>query len=124
VSDGQGLFHFTVTGCTLRLLKAERKGYRRFFDSAPPSSRSDTDSYFYSLIEWGYVQFKSDPSRPAVYVFVKNDAREVAAMPCRGGLDSGGGARWMGHKPAWPHKPSLPDVHYVPPSLRPTTQEK
>jgi hypothetical protein len=121
-SNDQGSFQFTFTGCKLIRLKVTRVGYRHFYEADLSDGAPQTKGY--TIVAWSDLWYKSDPNHPALYVFVKDGVHAVSALPCRGGYDSGGGNRWTLNKPAWPHKPSLPDVHYVPPSLRPTTQEK
>ncbi|HYO08355.1 MAG TPA: hypothetical protein VER17_05240 [Tepidisphaeraceae bacterium] len=107
-SDPQGRFSVPVTGCILRLSSATREGYRHLTDN--DTSNGPASTYSYGLIAWGDAMYKSDPERPAVYVFVKDGVREVSAVPCRGGYDSGNGTHWRPNKPAWPREPSLPDV--------------
>ena len=110
-SDANGQFQFTVTACTLRRLTAEKTGYRHFCDldhESRPTSLGISNDY-YSLIEWGYVKYKSDAAHPAVFVFVKDGAVAVSALPCKGGYRSSG-KNWTPNKPGWPRKPSLRDV--------------
>jgi hypothetical protein len=66
--------------------------------------------------------YKSDPDHPAVYVMVKDGAREVSALPCKGGYVSGGGKHWVKNEPDWPKNPSLKDVIRKRPSSHPTTR--
>ncbi|WP_428939454.1 hypothetical protein [Fontivita pretiosa] len=120
-SDENGLFQFTVTGCTLRRQSAEREGYRHFCDEDHGSSYS-ANNYFYTLIAWSDLWYKSDPHHPAVFVFVKDGVREVSALPCKGGYDSVNGKNWTLNKPGWPRKPSLKDVVQKRASTQATTQ--
>jgi hypothetical protein len=105
-SDEAGRFQMPISGCKLIRLKAERVGYRHLCET----DHREGDNFGYTLIAWGDLWYKSDPAHPAVYVFVKDGEREVSALPCRGGYDSGGGTRWTLNQPAWPKKPSLKDV--------------
>ncbi|HEX8520725.1 MAG TPA: hypothetical protein VF669_00630 [Tepidisphaeraceae bacterium] len=107
-SDANGLFDFTVTGCTLRRVRAERAGYRHLFDSE--GSNRAVENTWYRLIAWGDLLYQSDPDNPAVFVFVEEGVREVSALPCRGGSDSPQGKYWTTNKPSWPLEPSLKDV--------------
>lgn len=110
VSGSDGKFSGEVYGCTLRRLKAQREGYRHFAEDAVPGSELNASTYFYRLIAWSEVVFKSDPEHPAVFVFVKDGNTGVSALPCRGGFGRGPGAAWILNKPDWPEKPSLKDV--------------
>lgn len=107
VSNAQGQLGFAVTGCFLRLSSATCLGYRNFLELDDSSSdRPGTRSY--RLISWGTLNHKSDPNYPAVYVFVKDGAQGVSALPCAGGYS--GGPAWHRNMPAWPKEPSLKDV--------------
>lgn len=117
ISDANGLFQFTVTGCRLIRSKAERDGYRHFYEM-DSSTRSARTSH-YTLIAWSDLWFRADASNPAVFVFVKEGVREVSALPNRGGAESGGGKNWKANYPAWPKKPSLTDVVRRQPSTNP-----
>jgi hypothetical protein len=107
-SDSNGLFRITVTGCTLRRSRAEREGYRHFYDNDRHGSA--INNYYYTFISWGNLWYKSDPANPAVFVFVKDGIREVSALPCKGGSDSANGKEWTVNTPGWPKQPSLEDV--------------
>ena len=113
-SDARGRFQFAVTGCILRRLKAEKGGYRHFYeeDSGKYSDHTDVCTSGFRLIAWGDPNYKSDSDHPAVFVFVKVGVHEVSALPCKGGYDSanGNGTQWRLNKPGWPRKPSLNDV--------------
>jgi hypothetical protein len=119
ISDEQGRFQFTVTGCGIRRLKAELDNRRHFFDEDATTTAS---TYGYQLIAWRDLWFRSHPDHPAIYVFVTNDVKEVAALPCKGGYDSGGGTQWRLNEPAWPKKPSLKDVVQKQPTSQPGTR--
>lgn len=114
VSDANGRFQFTVTGCILRRLDAAREGYRHFCeeDSGGYPDGPNVNTYGYRLIAWSDPNYKTDPEHPAVFVFVKDGVHGVSALPCKGGYDSanGDGTAWRLNKPAWPRKPSLKDV--------------
>jgi hypothetical protein len=120
VSDAQGRFVFSATGCMLRLLDARCPRYRHFMEL--DTSTNSPSTYAYRLIAWSDLWFKSDPDHPAVYIFVKDGLREVSVLPCKGGYESGGGTKWMLNKPAWPKKPSLKDVVYISRTTAPSTQ--
>jgi hypothetical protein len=107
-SDDKGRFQFTVTGCTLQRLKAERQGYRHFCDEDRHGSA--INNYYFRLIAWSDLWYKSDPDHPTVYVFVKDGVHEVSALPCKGGYDSANGTHWTKNASGWPKKPSLEDI--------------
>jgi hypothetical protein len=115
-SDRSGNFKFEARGCILRLLEASRMGYRHLVDQHPPGHTGTTEGI--RLIAWGQQLYKSDPERPAVFVFVKDGVKEVSALPSRGGYFAWG-KEWRPNRPAWPKKPSLPDVVYKPPATQP-----
>ena len=118
-SGDDGRFSFDVTGCFLRLQSADRDGFRHLWEQDTSDGRPTT--YAYRLIAWGDLWYKTDADHPAVYVFVKDGVKEVSALPCRGGWDSGGARKFPAtpNQPAWPKKPSLPDVVYKPPTTAP-----
>jgi hypothetical protein len=118
VSDVHGEFHFDAKGCELYRMKAQCKGYQHFFDLDVGDSHA-IDNTGYRLIAWGDLWYKSDVNKPAVYVFVKEGAREIHLLPCRGGYNSGGTSRWTENKPGWPKNPSLKDVVFVQPATQP-----
>lgn len=107
VSDADGRFQFTVTGCKLIRRKAELTGYRELSDKG--ASAASTDNWFYSLIAWSDITYKTDPQNPAVYVLVKNGSNVVSVLPCRGGLNRSENG-WELNQPAWPTRPSLSGV--------------
>lgn len=117
-SDAQGGFSFTVSGCQMFRMRAEKQGYRHFEDT--DSSSESVDNRFYRLIAWSDPWYKTDPDHPAVYVFVKDGSREVSVLPSRGGYDSGGGKQWRPNQPGWPKNPSLKDVVYKNPTTVPS----
>jgi hypothetical protein len=124
-SDSRGRFEFAVNAHILRRTNVEAPpGYRHFFEKYEGTVAGETirSTYGYLITSWGDRCFRADPANPAVFVFVKNEAREVSAPPCRGGYDSGNGTNWSQNKPAWPKKPSLEDVAYKPPTTAPTSQ--
>lgn len=116
VSDAQGRFALQITGCKLVRLNAVRPGYRHLHDE--DSSDGSVQTHSIGLMSWGQQQYKSDPDLPAVFVFVKKGVKEVSALPSRGGYYAWG-KEWRPNQPAWPKKPSLPDVVYKPPATRP-----
>ncbi len=116
VTDDQGRFELTVTGCQLIRLSATRAGYRHFFDEDPSDGAVQTNAF--RLISWSEVQYKTDSQRPAIFVFVKDGIREVSALPCRGGFHAYG-KQWILNKRAWPKKPSLTDVVEKRPATNP-----
>jgi hypothetical protein len=116
-----GRFNFKVTGRGLRLKRVVAPpGFRHLFEQSGGNDHGVQRPYTfgYTLIAWGDLWYKTDADHPAVYVFVKDGVTEVAALPCRGGWDSGGGKRWTQNTPAWPKHPSLADVVYVGPATR------
>ncbi len=125
VSDTSGRIEFDVVGHTLRRDSVVAPmGYRHFYEEfeGSVSGRIIPSTYGYLLSSWGDLCYKSDKDHPAVFVFVKDGVKEVSALPCRGGFDSGNGKHWTLNKPAWPKKPSLPDVVQKRPNTQPTTQ--
>jgi hypothetical protein len=118
-TDARGRFQFTVTGCKLVRRKAACEGYRHLAEEDYHGGTAQT--FFYRLIAWGDLWYKTDADHPAVYVFVKDGVNEVSALPCRGGWDSGGARKFpfTPNQPAWPKKPSLKDVVYKPPTTAP-----
>jgi hypothetical protein len=122
-TDARGQFQFTVTGCKLIRRKADHHGYRHLFDEDVHTRAAQTS--FYRLIAWGDLWYKTDADHPAVYVFVKDGVKEVSALPCRGGWDSGGAKKFPAtpNQPAWPKKPSLKDVLYKPPATAPAAPD-
>jgi hypothetical protein len=118
-SGADGRFEFEATGCVLRLKTAGCAGYRHLYEKNASDQHPSVSGY--SLIAWGQVTYLSDPKNPAVFVFVKEGATEVSALPGVGGSRRDG-KRWTPHAPAWPKKPSLKDVTYKPPTTVPVTQ--
>lgn len=124
-TDMDGRFQIELDGCFLRLQEVSGPmGYRHLYErdtgdygphDAPPYTMS------VRLISWGQQLYKSDPDRPAVFVFVRDGVKEVSALPSRGGYEAEG-PNWIPNEPRWPRKPSLKDVVYVPPATRPSTQ--
>jgi hypothetical protein len=108
VSDDAGRFQLPIAGCKLIRMKAELKGYRHLCDE--DTSTGSIDNRFYHLISWSDLCYKTDVDHPAIYVFVKDGVKEVTVLPSRGGWNSGNGTHWRPNVPAWPKKPSLPDV--------------
>jgi hypothetical protein len=126
-SDASGRFQLKVTGCSLRRKSvAAPAGYRHLFEKHQGTVAGTVipSTYGYQLIAWGDLWYKTDPDHPAVYVFVKDGVKEVSALPCRGGWDSGGARKFPAtpNQPAWPKKPSLEDVAYKPSTTAPTSQ--
>jgi hypothetical protein len=121
VSDSRGRFQFTVTTCKLIRRRAEREGYRHLFEQDLHDGAAQT--FGYTVIAWGDLWYKTDADHPAVYVFVKEGIREVSALPCRGGWDSGGATKFPAapKQPAWPIRPSLKEVVQKQPTTEPTT---
>src|SRR5206468_1028989 len=112
-------------GHTLRRLNVEGpRGYRHLFEKYEGTVTGETipSTYGYLITSWGDRCYKSDSANPAVFVFVKDGAKEVSALPCRGGYDSGNGTNWLRNEPAWPKKPSLADVTYKSPATAPISQ--
>jgi hypothetical protein len=109
VSDLQGRFKIEETGCVIRRKKAERVGYRHFYDLDHDVIRSFSN-YYFSIISWGDLCYRNDRDSPAVFVFVKDGIRQVTALPSRGGESSGNGTHWQKNEPGWPIEPSLEDV--------------
>lgn len=103
-SGPDGTFAPKLTGHILRFQKCTRPGYRHLYDLY------DRANMAYFLNAWGDLWYKTDPEHPAVYVFVKDGAHEVSALPCAGGYDSGNGRNWRLNQPGWPREPSLKDV--------------
>lgn len=107
-SGDNGRFEFTAHGCILTLKSASKDGYRHFFEM----NRSDVHRSVlgYRLSGWGEkALYRSDPTNPAIFVFVREGETRVAALPSVGGAhpsDKG----WIANKPAWPNRPSLKDV--------------
>jgi hypothetical protein len=118
VSGSDGKFQPEIVGHILRLKRAERTGYRHFYEMDPGSGRKDADNSFVRLDAWGDPWYRSDPEHPAVYVFVKDGVKQISVLPTRGGSDTGGGTRFVRNEPIWPRRPSLPDVAYVAPATR------
>lgn len=104
VTDENGRFSIDATAHLIFIEKAHLPGYRHLF-----AKWSDDTNTGYQVTAWGEQLYKSDPDRPAVYVFVKDGVREVSALPSRGGYYAYG-KEWRPNEPAWPEKPSLNDV--------------
>jgi hypothetical protein len=113
-SGADGLFSGKITGCTMSLMSAELAGYRHLAEEDPHTDAEHASTYWYCLIGWSNLWFKSAEDRPAIYVFVKDGIREVSALPCHGGFSSGGGGIFRPNEPGWPKEPSLKDVVYRP----------
>lgn len=114
-SDGNGDFQIDVTGCMLRLRSAEIEGYRELYE-LEGGTFADGNSVFtrtIHLISWSEQQYKSDPDRPAVFVFAREGAAIATTLPSQGGSRAYGRHRWIENRPAWPRKPSLIDVDWV-----------
>jgi hypothetical protein len=88
-------------------------GYAHLF-----SRWSDDGNLGFMITSWGEQQYKSDPERPAIFVFVRDGVKEISALPSRGGYQTHG-SQWVANRPAWPNRPSLPDVVYRPPATQP-----
>lgn len=109
-SDVEGRLSLVVEGCEIIRMKAEKQGYRSLEDT--DVSDGAVNNRFFHLISWSDLCYRSDPKHPAVFVFVKDGVREVSALPCKGGFDSGNGRDWRLNKPGWPREPSLDDVDW------------
>lgn len=118
-TDESGKFQFEARGGILRLLKASCVGYHHLLDEHPPGHTGTSEGI--GLAAWGQQLYKTDPDRPAVFVFVRDGVKEVSALPSREGYEAEG-PNWVPNEPRWPRKPSLKDVVYVPPATRPSTQ--
>jgi len=114
ISGLDGKFHIDMFVHVLFVKEATLAGYRHLFAKSGPGNVG------YLVTGSGDLCYRSDIEHPAVFVFVKDGAREVSALPSRGGYDSGNGTNWVLNKPAWPKKPSLPDVTYKPPTTQPS----
>ena len=123
-TDEQGRFEFTIeTHILKRLSVSGPSGYRHFYEEFVGGTSAGgviPSTYGYLVISWSEVQYKSDPERPAIFVFVKDGVKEVSALPSRGGYQVYG-KDWIPNEPKWPRKPSLKDVAYVPPATQPST---
>ena len=120
VSDQNGLFQLKLTGHRLTRLKADRDGYRHYFEKDLQDGTPQTSGY--TLIAWGDPCFKSDSDHPAVFVFVKNGQHDVSSLPCRGGYMVVATTQLHLNEPTRPKIPSLDDVTYKPPATQTTTR--
>lgn len=119
ISGPDGRFQFDIVGHIIRVTRAEREGYRHFYEMDTGFSRTQgADNTSIRLDAWGDPWYRSDPQYPAVYVFVKEGVNQISVLPTRGGSDSGGSQHWIRNEPVWPAKPSLKDVVYVGPATR------
>ena len=122
VSDEHGRFRFALSVHTLRRLDVDGPaGYRHFFEQYEGTVSGEVipSTYGYLVSSWSDLCYKTDADHPAIFVFVKDGAHEVSALPCKGGYDSGNGKRWVLNTPGWPKKPSLKDVVQKPPTTVP-----
>lgn len=110
-SDEDGRFEFEATGCILRLITADRAGYRHLFEKSQSDKHPSVTGY--DLISGGELQYQSDAKNPAIFVFVKEGRQEVSVLPSVGGARRVE-KRWIPYRPAWPRQASLPDVIYKP----------
>ena len=106
-TDLQGRFAVEIDACFLRITGTGFSGYRHLNDEE--ISEGGLRHHSIRLISWGQQLYKSDPDRPAVFVFVKDGVKEVSALPSRGGYEAEG-SQWIPNEPRWPRKPSLKDV--------------
>jgi hypothetical protein len=102
-------------------------GYQWLYDLNNDQTvlRPQGNNTFFSFASDGEPwPYQSRRDSPAIFVLVKNGVKDVRAMPSRGGVDfDPGHQRMMVNHPIWPLKPSLPKVHYISPSSRPTTTQ-
>lgn len=103
-SDATGRFEIELVTRGIFIEHAERAGYRHL-----TAKLGEASNMGIMISSWGRQLYKSDPNRPAVYVFVKDGVREVSALPSRGGYYAYG-KDWRPNEAAWPLKPSLTDV--------------
>lgn len=114
-SGADGRFSANVTAHMIFVDNAQLPGYRHLF-----AKWSDDGNTGYQITAWGEILYKSDPDRPAVYVFVKDGVSDVSALPSRGGFRAYGN-QWIPNQPMWPKNPSLKDVQQKQPSSQSTT---
>jgi hypothetical protein len=113
-----GRFAADVEGCYLRLLRIEGTHLRELRDTDTLSGAVRTRNF--ALIDWGEVQYRSDPNRPATYVFLRDGGTEVSVLPSRGGDDLlDARPTWGRNEPKWPNQPSVKSVTYRPPGAPP-----
>ena len=116
VSDANGDFHFDINGKMLRLTAASKAGYRELYELDVGTRRENGgNSVFtraFSLISTGNPLYRSDPDRPAIFVFISNGAQTTTALPSQGGFRSEG-RHWIANRAGWPDKPSLDDVDWA-----------
>jgi len=115
ISGDDGRIQFDAYAHIIFMNEAVLEGYRHL------AARFGEESNLgIGVTSWSDLLYKSDPTNPAIYVFVKDGVKEVSALPSRGGFYAYG-KQWRPNKPAWPKKPSLPDVVYKPPTTQPAT---
>lgn len=129
VSDENGRFRLSGRGCTIFRQRAERSGYRHFFDTdhGEHVDRNRREfvsysNYAFRIISWGNLCYRNDEQHPAVFVFVKDGVQETSALPSRGGFSPGNRTVWRENEPGWPRVPSLRDVVKKAPSTQATSQ--
>lgn len=116
-SDEHGDFKIDINGCMIRVRSATATGYRELYELDSGTRRDDGWNSVFTrsirLISWSDPQYRSDPERPAIFVFVSDGAQSASALPSQGGFRSEGRDRWIANRPGWPRKPSLDDVDWV-----------
>ena len=115
-TDANGRFELDLVTRGIFIGHASKTGYRHF-----TAELGETSNLGIMISAWSQQIYKSDPDRPAIFVFVKDGAKEVSALPSRGGYEAYG-QQWIPNEPKWPREPSLKDVVYVPPATQPSTQ--
>ncbi len=118
-TDANGRFHQQMTLHILRVEPEVPAGFRHFCNRWG-QGEGGVYNRGYQITAWGDVWYQSNPANPAIYVFVRDGAREVTALPSRGGTQIRG-KRLDLNKPGWPPDPSIRDVVYKPPTTAPST---
>jgi hypothetical protein len=122
ITDKDGSFKIDVVGCKITALPIHWPNYRLLEETDVSDATTYKMTRVIDLIEWGVLWYKSSSINPTTYLLVKNGVHEVSALPCRGGYRPGSGTGWIANAPAWPNRPSLPDVVYKPAATQPSTR--
>lgn len=121
-SGADGRFEVQLNGYLLRFTDVSCAGFRHFYDEALGDSQAFNNTA-YEVVSWGDLRYRSDFENPAIYVFVRDDIKTIAALPSKGGASSFNGKSWTSNRPGWPKLPSLPDVVLKHPASVPSSQD-